>query len=88
MASYYVNVDTEVDVDLSPIEIVGGLSSWEKKELFELLAGEFNTGLVSPAGSSIDGEVFNEAITKIARSRHMLTVTEENILKQIADRLI
>ena len=77
------------DLYISPREFVNECSTREMTQLIDIL---IECGYI-PDTSNIGGpdnihdELFQDAIDKIRASRHILSKTEEDIIKAIADRL-
>jgi hypothetical protein len=85
MPDFYVG-----DLDISPDEFVAACSDRELNELLDILMDEGiikENYLTNNTNDNILDEIFNEALQKIAISRHRLTSEEEEIIKVIASRL-
>ncbi len=86
MPDFYVD-----DLNISPAEFVYSCSDREITQLIEVLVedGYITKGSILKTNDdlSIHDEMFMEYLMKISNSRHLLTKTEEEIIKSIADRL-
>lgn len=85
MPNFYVE-----DLDISPDEFVAACSDREINELVDILVDEGiikQETLTNNPNNNILDEIFNEALQKLAISRHRLTNEEEEIIKIIASRL-
>jgi len=86
MPDFYVD-----SLDISPSEFVYACSELEIDELIAVL---YEDGYITSESIlknnndlSVHDEMFMEYLTKISKSRHLLTKAEEEIIKSIADRL-
>ena len=75
------------DLYISPREFVNECSTREMTQLIDILIECGYIPDTSNIGCNIHDELFQDAIDKIRASRHILTKTEEDIIKAIADRL-
>ena len=78
------------DLDISPDEFVSACSESEINELVDILIDEGfikRDILTDNTNNNVLDEIFNEALQKLAVSRHRLTNEEEEIIKIIASRL-
>ena len=85
MPDFYVG-----DLDITPDEFVSACSDREINELVDILMDEGiikENHLTDNTNNNILDEIFNEALEKLATSRHILTNEEEEIIKKIASRL-
>ena len=85
MPDFYVG-----ELDVTPDEFVAACTDREINELVDILVDEGiikNNHLTNNINNNILGEMFNEALQKLAISRHRLTNEEEEIIKKIASRL-
>jgi hypothetical protein len=85
MPDFYVG-----DLDITPDEFVSACSDREINELVDILMDEGvikENHLINNTNDNILDEIFNEALEKLATSRHRLTNEEEEIIKKIASRL-
>lgn len=82
----YFNVDVDLDID----DVYGEMSLSDIKRLMKMLRSD---GYIT--GSDIDGELVNnpldalyvEAISKLAKSRHLLTIEQEELIIKLAQSL-
>lgn len=86
MPDFYID-----SLDISPGEFVDACS---KTEIDELISALYDTGYITSKSIlennndlSVNDEIFFEVLVKLSNSRHLLTKTEEEIIKSIADRL-
>jgi len=90
MAEIYTTVEVDTEVDISVEEFYDACSTYEKKELIDLLKddGYLNGGLIVDEDNTtyIDDE-FGMYLSKISNNRIILTIDEEEIIKKIASRL-
>lgn len=86
MPDFYVD-----DLYISPSEFVYSCSDSEITQLIEVLIEDGyitkESILKTNDDLSVHDEMFMEHLMKISNSRHLLTKTEEEIIKSIADRL-
>jgi len=78
------------DLEITPDDFIDECNQYEINELIERLRDD---GYISPIDfepsekQSVLDYLFNDAIIKISQSKHRLTIEEENIIMNIANRL-
>jgi hypothetical protein len=87
MPRFIEYVETEAELDISVSDFFNELNHKEVKELINILIEEdyIKRNDIVEDESIYEWE-FNKIIKKIIDNRVMLTVEEENLLKQISDR--
>ena len=87
MPRFLEYVETEAELDISVSDFFNELNHKEVKELINILIEEdyIKRNDIVEDESIYEWE-FNKIIKKIIDNRVMLTVEEENLLKQISDR--
>lgn len=84
MASFSVD-----DIDIDPVEFMNECSRWEIDEVVEWLV---ERGRIDSKNSNSDEEFihndndFLRNVDAIGRSRHLLSVEEENIINRIGEK--
>jgi hypothetical protein len=78
------------DLEITPDEFIDECNQYEINEIIERLRDD---GYIPPIDiepsekQSVLDYLFNDAIIKIKQSKHRLTIEEENIIMNIANRL-
>jgi hypothetical protein len=78
------------DLEITPDEFIDACSEYEINEIIERLRDD---GYISPVDiepsekQGLLDYLFNDAIIKISQSKHRLTIEDENIIINIANRL-
>lgn len=78
------------DLEITPDDFIDACSEYEIDELIERLRddGYISSIDIEPSEKqSVLDTLFNDAIIKISQSKHRLTIEEENIIMNIANRL-
>lgn len=79
----HINVDVDIEVD----EFVDSCDSREIKELINYLQeqGHLNESILSKGVSVLEQE-WNSVLNKLSKSRLLLSIEEEEIIKKIANK--
>jgi hypothetical protein len=84
--------DFSTEIDIEPWEYISSCSNREVDELINTLIEDghldkFNGKVVSKGDVSLMSEDWNEALTKIRNSKHLLSIDDENVIINIANKL-
>lgn len=76
-----------IDVDIEIEEFIDELSTWEIEELVDLLRSKGHLNDVSSPKMNIQDIEWSKTIDKLSEARLQLTVEEEELIKNIANKL-
>jgi len=84
--------DFSTEIDIEPWEYVSACSNREVDELINTLIEDghldkFNGKVVSKGDASLMSEEWDEALAKIRNSKHLLSIDDENVIINIANKL-
>jgi hypothetical protein len=84
--------DFSTEIDVEPWEYISACSNREVDELINTLIEDghldkFNGKVVSKGDASLMSVEWDEAITKIRNSKHLLSIDDENVIINIANKL-
>jgi hypothetical protein len=84
--------DFSTEIDIEPWEYISACSNREVDELINTLIEDghldkFNGKVVSKGDASLMSEDWNEALAKIRNSKHLLSIDDENVIINIANKL-
>lgn len=73
------------DIDVDVLEFVGSCSKRELEDLFNIVEKEKNKNETNNL-NYLD-EVFNSYLSNLKNKRHLLSIEEENIIREISNRI-
>lgn len=85
MPNFYID-----SLNISPSEFIDACSNREVLRLIEVLREDGYLGseaLIAETNATHDDIMYIEALIKLAKNRHRLTIEEEEIIKNISNRL-
>jgi len=85
--------DFSTEIDIEPWEYISACSNREVDELINTLIEDghldkFNGKVVSKGDASLMSEEWDEALAKIRNSKHLLSIDDENVIINIANKLV
>ena len=84
--------DFSTEIDIEPWEYISSCSKREIDELIKTLIEDghldsFNGKVISKGDTSLMSMEWDEALTKIRNSKHLLSIDDENVIINIANKL-
>ncbi len=76
------------EIDISIEEFVDQLSDWELEELKDHINDALDANVTKNIGNTIANDETNIALDKLARNLSLLTVEEEDYIKNLAERFL